>query len=187
MPLSIPNLALLYSDCRGASESARPGVRILSSGSVTRNFRHPQFPIYLVTRLAAYDLAGVRAMIDRSLAARNRGKFVLDLRSKRDENGDEWLRNAAILLPAERVVLEETEKVVLWREAGDRIRVLGVERSNRKQRHLGFEWLPGSDRHRIRVDQRADVCKTAQWLEYRNLERSQDPISPLRRKAWQPI
>jgi len=27
-------------------------------------FRHPRFPIYLVTRLAAWDLADVKAMID---------------------------------------------------------------------------------------------------------------------------
>ena len=54
-------------------------------------------------------------MIDRSLAARNRGKFVFDLRSKRDESGDEWLRNAAIVLPADRVVLEETDKSSMGR------------------------------------------------------------------------
>ena len=42
-------------------------------------FQHPRFPIYLVTRLAAWDLADVKAMIDRGLAARNRGKFVIDL------------------------------------------------------------------------------------------------------------
>ena len=30
-------------------------------------FRHSAFPIYLVTRLAGYDLADVKAMIDRSL------------------------------------------------------------------------------------------------------------------------
>ena len=42
-------------------------------------FTHALFPIYLVTRLAAYDVGDVKAMIDRSLAARNRGKFVIDL------------------------------------------------------------------------------------------------------------
>ena len=75
---------------------------------INAEFRHPQFPIYLVTRLAAYDLAGVKAMIERSLAARNVGTFVLDLQSAEDEGGDAWLRNAAILLPNDRVTIDET-------------------------------------------------------------------------------
>ena len=70
-------LALLYGKLKGATvPTRRAACAIRSSCKRDAPFRHPQFPIYLVTRLAAYDLADVKAMIDRSLAARNRGKFV---------------------------------------------------------------------------------------------------------------
>jgi uncharacterized protein (TIGR03790 family) len=107
-------------------------------------FRHPQFPIYLVTRLAAYDFAGVKAMIDRSLAAKNTGRFVLDLHGGDDKGGDEWLRNAAILLPADRVILEESKTVVYGQKQVIGYASWGSNDKNRKQRHLGFEWLPGA-------------------------------------------
>ena len=52
-------------------------------GKRDRAFSHPEYPIYLVTRLAAYDFDGVKGIIERSLAATNRGKFVLDLQQRR--------------------------------------------------------------------------------------------------------
>ena len=55
-----------------------------SSGDRNDKFSHPQFPIYLVTRLAAYDFDEVKGMIDRSLLAVNRGKFVIDLVGRRE-------------------------------------------------------------------------------------------------------
>src|SRR5208282_4248293 len=77
-------------------------------------FRHPQFPIYLVTRLAAYDWTDVKAMIDRSLAARNRGKFVIDVSGARGSyaEGNNWLRAAALLLPPSRLILDTTPEPV---------------------------------------------------------------------------
>jgi uncharacterized protein (TIGR03790 family) len=108
-------------------------------------FRHPQFPLYLVTRLAAYDLEGVKALVDRSLAAKNRGKVVLDLRENgSDRSGDEWLRNTAILLPADRVVLEETETVLHGEKNVIGYASWGSNDRNRKDRKLGFQWLPGA-------------------------------------------
>ncbi len=115
-------------------------------------FSHPQFPIYLVTRLAAYDFDGVKALIDRSIdatdaAARgnaNRGKFVIDLKSSFDDEGNDWLRNAAILLPKDRVVFDESSKVLY-----DLSNVIGYagwgsNDPNRHRRFLGFHWLPGA-------------------------------------------
>ena len=107
-------------------------------------FSHPEFPIYLVTRLAAYDFDGVKGMIERSLAASNRGKFVLDLRGPDDEPGNDWLRDAAILLPKNRVVLEESIQPV-W----DQTDVIGYASwgSNDRQQYpplSGFHWLPGA-------------------------------------------
>src|SRR5258708_36874253 len=47
-------------------------------GKKNARFSHPAFPMYLVTRLAAYDLDGVKRIIDQSLRAANRGKVVID-------------------------------------------------------------------------------------------------------------
>jgi len=112
-------------------------------GKRERVFSHREFPIYLVTRLAAYDFDGVKALIERSLAATNRGKFVLDLRGNDDEPGDDWLRNAAILLPKNRVVLEETIQPIY-----DQTDVIGYAGWGSNDRHHdrrfpGFHWLPG--------------------------------------------
>ncbi len=109
-------LTLLYSDMHQGL------YRIRSTGLVPNpfyrkreaKFSHPQFPVYLVTRLAAYDFRRRQAM-DRSLCAQqaaNRGKFVIDLKSSSDEQGNDWLRSAATLLPKERVVLDESTTVL---------------------------------------------------------------------------
>ena len=107
-------------------------------------FQHPAFPIYLVTRLAAYDLADVKAMIDRSLAARNRGKFVIDLQSAKDEPGNDWLRTAAMLLPASRVVLDETTRPLYNQTDVIGYASWGSNDDHRTQRLLHFQWLPGA-------------------------------------------
>jgi uncharacterized protein (TIGR03790 family) len=107
-------------------------------------FRHPRFPIYLVTRLAAWDLADVKRMIDRSLAARNRGKFVIDLNSSSGQGGNSWLRTAALLLPADRVVLDETDRVLYDQKNVIGYASWGSNDGNRKKRWLNFQWLPGA-------------------------------------------
>ena len=96
-------LAMLYSKLKGKRKFRAPAA-YPNPFYMRRDtpFRHPAFPIYLVTRLAAYDLADVKAIVDRSLRARNGGKFVLDLQSPRDEPGNDWLRTAATLLPKSR-------------------------------------------------------------------------------------
>jgi uncharacterized protein (TIGR03790 family) len=112
-------------------------------GMRDRAFSHSEFPIYLVTRLAAYDFDGVKGMIERSLAATNRGKFVLDLRGPDDEQGNDWLRNAAILLPKERVVLEETATPVYGQTDVIGYASWGSNDRHRTRRFPGFHWLPG--------------------------------------------
>jgi uncharacterized protein (TIGR03790 family) len=107
-------------------------------------FAHPRFPIYLVTRLAAFDVSEVKQMIDRSLVARNRGRFVLDLQSGDDEEGNNWLRTAAILLPADRVILDATKTVLYGQKDVIGYASWGSNDHNRKQRDLGFQWLPGA-------------------------------------------
>jgi uncharacterized protein (TIGR03790 family) len=107
-------------------------------------FSHPEFPIYLVTRLAAYDFAGVRDMIDRSLRAKNQGKFVIDMSSFLDTEGNNWLRDAALHLPEDRVIVDQSFTVLY-----DQTDVIGYagwgsNDKNRHRRFLGFHWLPGA-------------------------------------------
>jgi uncharacterized protein (TIGR03790 family) len=107
-------------------------------------FGHPEFPIYLVTRLAAYDLAGVKAIIDRGLHAANQGKFVIDMKSSGPQEGDSWLRQAANLLPKDRVVFDASEKVIYDQEGVIGYAGWGSNDRNRHRRFLGFHWLPGA-------------------------------------------
>lgn len=106
-------------------------------------FRHPDFPLYLVARLAAYSFADVRAMIDRALAARNRGLAVIDLRGGWMDEGGRWLKAAAERLPSQRVLLEQTRapaagpfEVIAWASFGSN--------DPSRRRHPGFRFLPGA-------------------------------------------
>lgn len=137
-------LTLLYSDLKSGKphpmESSIPNPFF---GKRDRAFSHPAYPIYLVTRLAAYDFDGVKGMIDRCLVATNRGKFVFDLRGADDESGNDWLRNAAILLPKDRVVLEATTEPVYGQTDVIGYASWGSNDRHRERRFPGFHWLPG--------------------------------------------
>jgi uncharacterized protein (TIGR03790 family) len=107
-------------------------------------FHRAEFGIYLVTRLAAYDVASVKGMIDRSLEARNRGRVVLDLRSGDDDSGgDRWLRLAKLALPPDRVVIDETAKVLEGVKDVIGYASWGSNDHARKTRFAGLGWLPG--------------------------------------------
>ena len=136
-------LTLLYSDIMGVPHTIAGSVPNPFFGRKNDKFSHPQFPIYLVTRLAAYDFTEVKGIIDRSLLAANHGKFVIDLSTSGYPDGETWLANAASLLPPDRVVLDKTSGVVY-----DQTDVIGYASwgSNDKNRHhrfTGFQWLPG--------------------------------------------
>jgi len=137
-------LTLLYQEIQGRKPLLKGPFRNPFFGQRDVPFRHPQFQMYLVTRLTGYSLADVKAMIDRSLAARNHGLFVFDLNSNDDGNGNNWLRTAAILLPASRVELETSPAVVYGRKGVVGYGAWGSNDKARKKRFLGFEWLPGS-------------------------------------------
>lgn len=138
-------LTLLYSDMHSGRPHALAGS-IPNPFFARRDvkFSHPQFPIYLVTRLQAYEFKDVRAMIDRSLEAANRGSFVIDLRSSGDGEGDNWLRDAAIKLPKERVIVDESSKVIYNQQNVIGYAGWGSNDSNRHDRFLHFQWLPGA-------------------------------------------
>jgi len=136
-------LTLLYGKMKGATFVRQGTVPNPFFGQRDAPFQHPRFPIYLVTRLAAYDLAGVKAMIDRSLAARNRGKFVIDWNGPNGD-GQHWLQTAAMLLPPGRVVSDGTPKVLYDQKEVIGYASWGSNDDNRKRRWLGFQWLPGA-------------------------------------------
>ncbi len=138
-------LTLLYSDMLGRAHGTNGYVRNPFFDRTDRpKFQHPEFPIYLVTRLDGYDFADIRGLIDRALMAKNRGKFVFDLKEGPEVEGDDWLARAAQRLPADRVILENSSRV-LYDEAD----VIGYgswgsNDKNRRRRLLNFRWLPGA-------------------------------------------
>ncbi len=137
-------LTLLYSDLKtGKPHHLEGSLSNPFFGKRDRAFSHAEYPIYLVTRLAAYDFDGVKGMIDRCLAATNRGKFVLDLRGPDDEQGNNWLRTAAILLPKDRVVLEETTAPIYGQTDVIGYASWGSNDRHHERRFPGFHWLPG--------------------------------------------
>jgi uncharacterized protein (TIGR03790 family) len=137
-------LALLYAKLKGATYPRAGPVPNPFFGQRDAPFRHPAFPIYLVTRLDGWDFADVKAMIDRALAARNRGKFVIDLRGSDDIPGNNWLRSAALLLPPDRVILDTTASVLLNQRDVIGYASWGSNDPGRQQRWMGFQWLPGA-------------------------------------------
>jgi uncharacterized protein (TIGR03790 family) len=137
-------LAPLYADMHGAKHELRGPMRNPFFGQRDAPFRHPQFPMYLVCRLAAYDFADVKAIIDRALSATNRGKAVIDLSGDDDRPGNDWLRNAVILLPSGRTVFDESTKVVYDQQDVIGYAGWGSNDPNQKRRSPGFGWLPGA-------------------------------------------
>jgi uncharacterized protein (TIGR03790 family) len=113
--------------------------------AVDAKFEHSRFPMYLVTRLAAYDRAGVFRMIDQSLQASNRGKIVIDMLERDQTPGNSWLEAAAKALPAERVLLDRTPSVLEGIQDVIAYASWGSNDPNRgPRRNLKFRWLPGS-------------------------------------------
>jgi uncharacterized protein (TIGR03790 family) len=137
-------LTLLYFDLHGRAHPLPAGIANPFFGKINAPFRHPDFPIYLVTRLAGFDFDDVKGIIERALVARNRGKFVIDLKGSDNTQGNAWLLQAAGQLPRDRVVLD-TSRTVLSHES-DVIAYAswGSNDPDRKERHLGFHWLPGA-------------------------------------------
>jgi uncharacterized protein (TIGR03790 family) len=138
-------LALLYSDMIRRSPHRLEGlIANPFFGRTNRPFRHPDFPIYLVTRLAGFDFHDIRGLIDRSLAAANRGKFVIDLKALDSTEGNTWLLMAARALPKERVVLDESAEVLKGIPEVIGYAGWGSNDPARRTRFLGMHWLPGA-------------------------------------------
>jgi len=140
-------LTLLYAKLKGEHYDRAGMVPNPYFARRDERFSHPRFPVYLVARLAAWDVADVKAMIDRGLAAKNRGKFVIDAGENAtggDSSGNDSLKTAAILLPADRTVFDDTSRVLYLQPDVIAYAGWGSNDSNRKLRDLGFRWLPGA-------------------------------------------
>jgi uncharacterized protein (TIGR03790 family) len=142
-------LTLLYGKMKGATYPRAGPLRNPYFGERDAPFRHPAYPIYLVTRLSGWNFTEVQAMIDRALAARNRGKFVIDTKGgdtarHGDNDGNDWLRTAAMLLPTDRVVLDDTSRVLYDMKDVIGYASWGSNDPGRQRRWMGFEWLPGA-------------------------------------------
>ncbi len=136
-------LALLYQDLHGQKHAVRGPLHNPFFGRRGEKFAHREFPMYLVTRLTGYDFVDVKGIIDRALVAQNRGKFVIDLNSSDDAPGNDWLRTAALALPKDRVVLDESTQVLLNQTDVIGYASWGSNDKHRKQRNAGFKWLAG--------------------------------------------
>ncbi len=138
-------LALLYSDLRtGKAHEVNGMLNNPFFGKTEARFTHAAFPIYLVTRLAAYDFAGVRALVDKALLAKNQGKFVMDMKSDDDELGNNWLRDTVLKLPADRVIFDDSTKVLYKQRDVIGLASWGSNDKNRRERYVGYQWLPGA-------------------------------------------
>ncbi len=69
---------------------------------------------------------------------------MLDLKASDNTPGNDWLRDAARKLPKERVVMDESSRVLLNEKNVIGYAGWGSNDPARKQRFLGFEWLPGA-------------------------------------------
>lgn len=137
-------LTLLYSRMRGANISLAGPLPNPFFRQRDTPFRHPLFPIYLVTRLDGYTMADMKALVDKALIAKNTGKFVIDLKARENNEGNQWLRNAALLLPKDRLVIDETAKVIENVKGVIGYASWGSNDTDRQHRFLHFEWLPGA-------------------------------------------
>ena len=141
-------LTLLYAKIHGANVSLVGPAKNPYFRQTQTPFSHPSFAMYLVTRLDAYDFDGVKGIIDHSLeaeqAANTSGKIYLDMVDGSDMEGESWLRDAAVLLPAGRSELEQTTTVVYGKKQALGYAGWGSNDHNHKERRLNFQWLPGA-------------------------------------------
>jgi uncharacterized protein (TIGR03790 family) len=137
-------LTLLYQRLAGARIALEGPIPNPMFGKLTAPFRHPEMPIYMVTRLAGYDYDDVARLIDHALDARDRGKVVIDLRADENTAGNTWLRAAAARVPRDRLILEESSKVLYDQKDVIAYASWGFNDPDRRRRTLGFAWLPGA-------------------------------------------
>jgi uncharacterized protein (TIGR03790 family) len=86
----------------------------------------------------------MKALVDRALLARNTGKFVIDLKKGDSTPGNQWLRAAALLLPKDRVIFDDSPAVSMNQKDVIGYASWGSNDHDHTQRFLHFQWLPGA-------------------------------------------
>jgi len=136
-------LTLIYAQMRGQKVDVAGPQRNPMYRHTDTPFSHRAFPIYMVTRLAAYDVAAVKALIDRGFAAKNRGIVYLDMKDGSDAPGEAWLRDAHILIPKGRSELEQTSQPLYGHRNAIGYASWGSNDKRQYRRAPGLGWLPG--------------------------------------------
>ncbi len=142
-------LTLLYQVMHGVKHEKNGSIPNPFYRQPTEAFTHPRFAMYLVTRLAGYDFAAARGLVDRAVEAqdpkyRGKGKIVIDLKMFDGTNGNEWLRDVSIRVPQDRLVFDESAKVLYGEKDVIAYASWGSNDPARKKRKTGFTWLPGA-------------------------------------------
>ena len=167
-------LTLLYSDITRRSPHPVAGsVPNPFFGYKDAKFAHPQFPIYLVTRLAAYSSDGVKAIIDRSLKAENRATSSSTLRPRGIRTGTTGFAPRRILLAEEPRCPGRNDSGFAESKRRYRIRELGIERQEPSRSFSGVSVAAGRDHDRVRFHQRTHFQAAAQRLEHQRLDFAQ--------------
>ncbi len=170
-------LTLLYLKLHGKTVSLVGALTNPFFGHVDAPFKHPNFPMYLVTRLAAWDFADVQKLIDRSLAAKDVGNFVVDVRGDNNTDGNRWLRGDGGAASAKALdCWDRYGKGAVRPEERDCVRVVGVQRSGPAPAHCGFSMAAGRDRDGVCFDEREDVCEASAEMDDRELEGSEQLV-----------
>ena len=137
-------LTLLYPEMGGKSYPLPGPMGNPYFGHVDVPFRHPNFSMYLVTRLAGFDFVDIQGLIDRAMVAKDAGNFVVDVRADNNTEGNDWLRRAAALLPQKRLILDDTATVLYDLKNVIGYASWGFNDPDRHRRTVGFQWLPGA-------------------------------------------
>ena len=116
-------------------------------GEATR-FSHAAQDIYLVTRLDGFTVDDVKGLIDRGIAPATSGRVLLDQRAGLEQVPNQWLAEAARRLEAqglaERVVLEQSSRLVEPEKGVLGYYSWGSNDPSMTGRHPGLEFAPGA-------------------------------------------
>lgn len=121
------------------------GDKLLSQA---KQFTHKDLDIYLVSRLDGYSEADIRVLIDHGFTPSQEGKILLDAKGASSGKGDSWLQIAANRLAElgfkDRVVLENTSKVLTGTKQLIGYYSWGSNDPSIRLRHFDFEFVPGA-------------------------------------------
>jgi uncharacterized protein (TIGR03790 family) len=166
-------LALIYRRMTGqavAPNGSVPNPYYLADKPVSdaARFTHAAHDIYLVTRLDGFTTGDVKALIDRGIAPATTGRVLLDQRAGLNQMPNDWLAEAAKRLHDQgfgnRVVLEETSRVVEPEKGVLGYYSWGSNDPSITDRHPGLEFAPGALASMfVSSDARTFTEPPAQW------------------------